>query len=277
MLGINADPVTIKGIENAIIERAFDEGWIVPRPPAHRTRQAHRRRRIRARWAGRRRSAEQGRTPGHRVRARRSHRRAAALRHPRVQDGEARPRSPAGDHGGGRREVPARTPTSAATFRADELRREFDAIVLAGGSTIPRDLPIPGRQLTGVHFAMEYLTQQNRRNQGDAVPDAERHHRHRQARRHHRRRRHRRRLPGHHASAGRRVGAPVRAAAQAARRARRRQPVAAVAADLPRLDRARGRRRARCTRCSRPNSTDATDASSACKGHSVMPARRTAG
>ena len=45
---------------------------------------------------------------------------------------------------------------------ADELQEQFDAIVLAGGSTIPRDLPIPGRELEGVHFAMEFLTQQNR-------------------------------------------------------------------------------------------------------------------
>jgi glutamate synthase (NADPH/NADH) small chain len=56
---------------------------------------------------------------------------------------------------------------------AEELRREFDAIVLAGGATAPRDLPIPGRQLKGVHFAMEYLTLQNRRNEGDAVADAD--------------------------------------------------------------------------------------------------------
>jgi glutamate synthase (NADPH/NADH) small chain len=56
---------------------------------------------------------------------------------------------------------------------AEELRREFDAIVLAGGATAPRDLPIPGRQLKGVHFAMEYLTLQNRRNEGDTVADAD--------------------------------------------------------------------------------------------------------
>src|SRR5207237_8632425 len=49
----------------------------------------------------------------------------------------------------------------------DELRRGFEAIVLAGGSTAPRDLPVPGRELEGIHFAMEYLTQQNRRCEGD--------------------------------------------------------------------------------------------------------------
>src|SRR5439155_742637 len=51
----------------------------------------------------------------------------------------------------------------------DELRREFDAIVLTGGSTVPRDLPVPGRELEGIHFAMEYLTAQNRRCEEDGI------------------------------------------------------------------------------------------------------------
>jgi glutamate synthase (NADPH/NADH) small chain len=51
------------------------------------------------------------------------------------------------------------------------LRAEFDAIVLAGGATHPRDLNVPGRELKGIHFAMEYLTLQNRRCEGDSVPD----------------------------------------------------------------------------------------------------------
>ena len=55
----------------------------------------------------------------------------------------------------------------------EELRANFDAIVLAGGSTRPRDLPVPGRDLTGIHFAMEYLTLQNRRNEGDNIADSE--------------------------------------------------------------------------------------------------------
>jgi glutamate synthase (NADPH/NADH) small chain len=54
---------------------------------------------------------------------------------------------------------------------AEALRREFDAVVLCGGACAPRDLPIPGRDLDGVHFAMDYLTQQNRRCAGDAVSD----------------------------------------------------------------------------------------------------------
>src|SRR5690606_24558418 len=50
------------------------------------------------------------------------------------------------------------------------LHEEFDAVVLAGGSETPRDLPVPGRELQGVHFAMEFLTQQNRANAGARIP-----------------------------------------------------------------------------------------------------------
>src|SRR5690606_7644786 len=51
------------------------------------------------------------------------------------------------------------------------LTAEFDAICLAIGARVPRDLPMPGRELTGIHFAMDFLTQQNRRVAGDVVPD----------------------------------------------------------------------------------------------------------
>jgi glutamate synthase (NADPH/NADH) small chain len=53
------------------------------------------------------------------------------------------------------------------------LRADYDAILLAGGAGQPRDLPVPGRELKGIHFAMEYLTLQNRRNEGDHIPDSE--------------------------------------------------------------------------------------------------------
>ena len=215
-------------------------------------RQARRRRRLGPRRAGRRRSAEPGRALGHRVRARRSHRRAAALRHSRVQDGEARPRSPARAHGGGRRRASARARNVGVDIPADELRREFDAIVLAGGATMPRDLPVPGRELTGIHFAMEYLTQQNRRCEGDTVAGRRVDHRGGQARRHHRRRRHRRRLPRHRAPPGRRGRCT---SSSCCRRppddARRRQPVAAVAEHLPRR-RPRTKRAASGSTRSRP-------------------------
>ena len=54
----------------------------------------------------------------------------------------------------------------------EDLRRDFDAILLAGGAEQPRDLKIPGRELKGIHFAMEFLPQQNKRCEGDAVDPA---------------------------------------------------------------------------------------------------------
>ena len=55
----------------------------------------------------------------------------------------------------------------------DQLKAEFNAIVLAGGAGLPRDLPVPGRELKGIHFAMEYLTLSNKRVEGDSIPDAD--------------------------------------------------------------------------------------------------------
>src|SRR4029453_12603594 len=55
------------------------------------------------------------------------------------------------------------------TLKADELRRQFDAVVLSGGATKPRDLPVPGRELEGIHFAMEFLPQQNKGVAGDTA------------------------------------------------------------------------------------------------------------
>ena len=60
------------------------------------------------------------------------------------------------------------------TVSVHELRGQFDALVLAGGATAPRDLKVPGRELAGIHFAMAYLTQQNRLREGDTVADADR-------------------------------------------------------------------------------------------------------
>jgi glutamate synthase (NADPH/NADH) small chain len=56
--------------------------------------------------------------------------------------------------------------------RVDRLRADYAAILLAGGAGQPRDLPVPGRDLKGIHFAMDYLTLQNRRNEGDDVPES---------------------------------------------------------------------------------------------------------
>jgi glutamate synthase (NADPH/NADH) small chain len=172
VLGINDDPVTIKGIENAIIERAFEEGWIAPRPPAQRTGK-----RIAVVGSGPAglAAADQLNRAGHLVTVFERADRVGGLLRYGIPEFKME-----------KRVLERRLAVMAAegvTFRtnaniggnipADELRREFDAIVLAGGATVPRDLPIPGRELKGVHYAMEYLTLQNRRNEGDTVPDAD--------------------------------------------------------------------------------------------------------
>ena len=100
-------------------------------------------------------------------------------------------------------------------------RSEFDAVVLAGGATAWRDLPVPGRELTGIYQAMEYLPPSNRVQEGDL--DESPISAHGQARRDHRRRRHRRRLPRHRDPPGRGDDPPVRDPAPTARRARRRR------------------------------------------------------
>jgi glutamate synthase (NADPH/NADH) small chain len=171
VLGINDDAVTIKGIENAIIERAFEAGWVGPKPPAQRTGK-----RIAVVGSGPAglAAADQLNRAGHLVTVFERADRIGGLLRYGIPEFKME-----------KRVLERRLAIMAAegvTFRtnaniggnvpAEELRREFDAIVLAGGATVPRDLPIPGRDLKGVHFAMEYLTLQNRRNEGDAVPDS---------------------------------------------------------------------------------------------------------
>ncbi len=134
-------------------------------------RQEGRGRRIGTRGPGRRAAAHPGRSRGDGVRAGRPHRRAAALRHPRVQDGEAPHRPPAGADGGRGHRRSAPGVNVGVDITAAQLRSEYDAVVLAGGATEARDLPIPGRELDGIHQAMEYLPWANRVQQGDEVLD----------------------------------------------------------------------------------------------------------
>ena len=190
VLGINADPVTIERIEYEIAERAFAEGWVTPQVPPVQHRQVGGRGRVGARRPGLRPAAGPGRARRRRVRAGRAARWAAALRDPRVQDGEGGARPPAGPAAGRGRRVPLRhrrgrrrrraEPGSEASVRAGRtpglgtasapdvgvvpapsLLAEFDAVVLAGGATLPRDLPVQGRGLAGVHLAMDYLKPSN--------------------------------------------------------------------------------------------------------------------
>ena len=259
MLGINNDPVTIKAVEVSIIDRAFEEGWVARAAARDAHRPARRGGRLGPGGPGGRGAAQSRRPHGHGVRARRSHRRPAPLRHSRVQDGEAHPRSAAEPADGRRASSSARTPTSASTSPIEELKAQFDAIVLAGGSTRPRDLPVPGRELKGIHFAMEYLTLQNRRNEGDHVPDAE----FDLARRASTSSSSAAATPAPTASAPRTARAPPASTSSSCcsrppddRGAG--QSVAALAEHLPRLVRARGRAASVSTR-SPPRSSPATD------------------
>jgi glutamate synthase (NADPH/NADH) small chain len=172
VLGINDAPVTIKATEVAIVDRAFAEGWMSPRPPARRTG-----RHVAVVGSGPAglAAAEQLNRAGHTVTVfERADRIGGLLRYgippfkleKRVLDRRLalmgaegvvfRPRCNVG-----------------IDISADDLLSDFGAVVLAGGSTLPRDLPVPGRDLRGIHFAMEYLTAQNRRSEGDELAAGE--------------------------------------------------------------------------------------------------------
>jgi glutamate synthase (NADPH/NADH) small chain len=171
VLGINDDPVTIKAIEVSIIEHAFDRGWVGPHPPAKRTGK-----RVAVVGSGPAglAAAQQLNRAGHAVIVfERADRIGGLLRYgipefkmeKRFLDRRLAIMEKEGVVFQTNAHVGVDVPVA-------DLRRDFDAIVLAGGAGQPRDLPIPGRELGGIHFAMDYLTLQNRRCQGDAVPDA---------------------------------------------------------------------------------------------------------
>lgn len=171
VLGINDSPVTIKAVELAIIDRAFDEGWVVPMRPRCETGK-----RIAIVGSGPAglAAAQQLRRAGHKVTVfERDDRVGGLLRYgipefkmeKRVLDRRLEQMRAEG--------VEFQVNSNiGVSIPAAQLQRDFDAIVLAGGATMPRDLPLPGRELAGVHFAMEYLTLQNRRLEGDQIPDA---------------------------------------------------------------------------------------------------------
>ena len=170
VLGINDDPVTIKSIELAIVERAFEEGWIVPRPPAVRT---GRRVAIVGSGPAGLAAADQLNHAGHQVTVfERADRIGGLLRYgipefkleKRLLDRRLAIMEQEG--------VVFRSGVEIGVdLTASALRRAFDAMILCGGAGAPRDLQIPGRELEGIHFAVEYLTQQNRRCEGDSIGD----------------------------------------------------------------------------------------------------------
>ncbi len=162
VLGINDDPVTIKGVELTIIDRAFAEGWVQPQPPVKETGK-----RVAVVGSGPAglACAQQLRRAGHAVTVfERDDRVGGLLRYgipefkmeKRVLDRRLGQMEAEG--------VAFRTGVEIGRdLSVSDLRRDHDAVVLCGGACHARDLAIPGRDLSGIHLAMEFLTRQNRR------------------------------------------------------------------------------------------------------------------
>jgi len=169
VLGINNSPVTIKAVEATIIERAFDEGRVVARPPAVRTGK-----RVAVVGSGPAglAAADQLNRAGHWVTVFERADRIGGLLRYGIPEFKLEKKFLERRLNLMREEgVMFRTKANVGVnVSLDELRDGFEAIVLAGGSTIPRDLGVPGRELSGIHFAMEYLTLQNQQCEGDHVP-----------------------------------------------------------------------------------------------------------
>ena len=169
VLDINDDAVTIKQIEQAIIDRAFEEGWVRPEPPTFRTGRTAA---VVGSGPGGLAAAAQLNKAGHRVTLFERNDRIGGLLRYGVPDFKldkrvVQRRVDILEAEG----VEMRTGVEVGVdITGDELREQFDCVVVATGSTIPRDLPAPGRELDGVHFAMEYLEQRNRFVAGDPPP-----------------------------------------------------------------------------------------------------------
>jgi glutamate synthase (NADPH/NADH) small chain len=166
VLGINQDPVAIKQVEVTIVERAWDEGWIRPLPAAEKTGK-----KVAVVGSGPSglAAAQQLTRAGHDVVVfERADRIGGLLRYgipefkmeKRFLDRRLEQMEAEGTE--------FRTNVNVGVdISAEQLRSDFDAVVLAGGATAWRDLPIPGRELTGVYQAMEYLPLANKVQQGD--------------------------------------------------------------------------------------------------------------
>ena len=168
-LNINNDPVGIKSIEHAIIDKGWESGWVVPQPPARKTGK-----KIAVVGSGPAGLAcsQQLARAGHAVVVFEKSDRIGGLLRYGIPDFKME------KHLIDRRMEQMRAEgvefrvgqNIGADIPVQRLIAEFDAVVVSGGAERPRDLPLPGRELKGVHFAMEFLPQQNKIVAGDKVP-----------------------------------------------------------------------------------------------------------
>jgi glutamate synthase (NADPH/NADH) small chain len=168
VLGINEPPVAIKLVEKTVIEHAFEQGWIHPEPPPVRTGK-----RVAVVGSGPSglAAAQQLNRAGHLVTVfEKNDRIGGLLRYgipdfkleKRIVDRRLEQMTAEGVTFQTRAHVGGNVPV-------EDLRKQFHAVLLAGGAEQPRDLPVPGRELSGIHFAMEFLPQQNKRVAGDRL------------------------------------------------------------------------------------------------------------
>jgi glutamate synthase (NADPH) small chain len=169
-LNINDDPVAIKSIEQAIVDKGWKEGWIVPQPPLHKT--GKRAAVVGSGPAGLA-CAQQLARAGHDVVLFEKNDRVGGLLRYGIPDFKMEKY-----HIDRRMEQMAAEGVEFATgvhvgvnYDAKKLLDDFDAVVLTGGSEDPRDLNVPGRNLEGIHFAMDFLPLQNKVVAGDHVPN----------------------------------------------------------------------------------------------------------
>jgi glutamate synthase (NADPH) small chain len=172
-LNLNDAPVTIKTIECAIIDKAWENGWIEPQVPAHRSGK-----RVAVVGSGPAglAAAQQLARAGHSVTVYEKQDRIGGLMRYGIPDFKLEKhlidRRMAQMQAEG---VEFRTNSHVGhNIAAHKLLADYDAILLSGGAEMPRDLPVPGRELHGVYFAMDFLRQQNQRVAGDTiVPETE--------------------------------------------------------------------------------------------------------